>query len=95
MSGSLRHDEFQDMICAEIEVRRGRGLKAAFAEAARFFGLSERRVRAAWHREIRMVSVDEWQAVRARRVAALRARQDQIAHEITLLAHELDAGGGL
>ncbi|WP_244959633.1 hypothetical protein [Gluconacetobacter azotocaptans] len=94
MSGSTIHEQFQDMICDEVQSRRGQGLKTAFIEVARFFGLTERRVRAAWHHEIRTVSADEWQAVRDRRVAALRARQAQIAHEIDLLAARLDEGVG-
>jgi hypothetical protein len=90
MSGSTLNDEFQNLICDEVQSRRGRGLKAAFNEVARLFGLTERRVRAAWHHEIRTVTADEWQVVRACRVAALRARQAQIAHEIDVLGRELD-----
>ncbi len=89
VSGSVYQDEFCGAIRAEVEARRGRGLKIAFAEAARFFGLTERRVRAAWHGEVRTVSADELLAVRARRVAALRARHAEIAREIAGLALEL------
>ncbi|GBQ23080.1 hypothetical protein AA12717_1384 [Gluconacetobacter sacchari DSM 12717] len=89
VSGSVYQEEFCGAIRAEVEARRGRGLKGAFAEAARFFGLTERRVRAAWHGEIRSVSAQELLAVRAHRVAALRGRHEEIAREIAGLALEL------
>jgi len=84
MSETMR-DQFQDMVCAEVRERRGMGLKAAFLEVARFFGLSERRVRACWNGEIRAVLAHEWEAVRGRRIEAVRRRQAALAHQLMLL----------
>lgn len=94
MSGSTLNDDFRRLITDEVRSRRGDGLKRAFGEVARYFGLTERRVRAAWHGEIRNVSADEWQMVRARRLAALRARQAEIRHELDTLSIDLDQIGG-
>lgn len=94
MSGSTLSDQFQDTIAAEIENRRARGLKAAFGEVARLFGLTERRVRACWHHEIRRVSLDEWEAVRHRRRELLQQRHAELAQEIAQLTATLQADGG-
>lgn len=94
MSGSTLNDDFQRLITDEVRSRRGDGLKRAFGEVARYFGLTERRVRAAWHGEIRNVSADEWQVVRTRRLAALRARQVEIRQELDALHFDLDHDGG-
>ena len=91
MSGSTLSDQFQNAISAEIEARRARGLKAAFSEVARLFGLTERRVRACWHHEIRRVSADEFEAVRTRRRALLVQRPVQLASETADLAPHLKA----
>jgi len=77
--------QFQDIVCDEVQIRRGMGLKAAFVEVARAFGLTERRVRAAWHHEIRTVTADEWEAVKRGRIETLRKRQEQLAHQIATL----------
>ncbi|WP_227004172.1 hypothetical protein [Kozakia baliensis] len=82
--------QFQDMVCEEVRSRRGIGLKGAFVEVARAFGLTERRVRACWHHEVRSVTADEWDVVRRRRIDALKKRQAQIAHQIALLNIEDD-----
>lgn len=93
MSGSTLSDQFQNAISAEVEARRARGLKAAFSEVARLFGLTERRVRACWHHEIRRVSADEFEAVRTRRRALLVQRHEQLEREMAVLAATLDAEG--
>ncbi|QHC36444.1 hypothetical protein [Komagataeibacter xylinus] len=93
MSGSTMTEQFQNTVCGEIESRRGHGLKAAFVEVARLFGLTERRVRACWHHEIRRVSVDEWEVVRARHRQLLQQRHDRLAHELELIAAAMDDGG--
>lgn len=87
--------QFRNMVCEEVGFRRGVGLKAAFVEVARAFGLTERRVRACWHNEVRTVTADEWDVVRDRRVAALKRRQAQIAHQIALLDLEDDRMAGI
>ncbi|MBV1835633.1 hypothetical protein [Acetobacter estunensis] len=95
MSGSTLTDQFQDMVREEVAERRASGLKGAFREVARIFGLTERRVRAAWNRELRSVRAEEWEAVRTRRLASLRARQEHIAAELAALEEEFathDAG---
>ena len=93
MSGSTLSDQFQNAISAEIEARRARGLKAAVSEVARLFCLTERRVRACWHHEIRRVSADEFETVRARRRALLMQRHEQLEREMADLAATLDAEG--
>lgn len=92
VSGSTMTDQFQNTICTEIETRRGHGLKAAFVEVARLFGLTERRVRACWHHEIRRVSADEWEMVRARHRQLLQKRHDQLAHELEIIAAAMNDG---
>ena len=95
MSGSTMTDQFQNTICTEVETRRAHGLKAAFVEVARLFGLTERRVRACWHHEIRRVSVDEWETVRARHRHLLQQRHDQLAHEMELIMAAMQDDGGM
>ncbi|MCE2576044.1 hypothetical protein [Komagataeibacter sp. FNDCR2] len=92
MSGSTMTEQFQNTICTEVETRRGHGLKAAFVEVATLFGLSVRRVRACWHHEIRRVSVDEWEEVRARHRQLLQQRHDRLAHELEMIAAAMDDG---
>ncbi|NHN83645.1 hypothetical protein GOB93_03195 [Acetobacter musti] len=94
MSGSTASDQFREMIREEVSARRASGLKRAFSEVARFFGLTERRVRAAWHGELRHVSADEFSQVRDRRLASLRARQAQIAADIAQLGEDLGRRAG-
>lgn len=88
MSGSASSEQFRQMICDEIADCRASGLKRAFVEVARHFGLTERRVRAAWHGELRNVRVDEFSQVAERRMEKLRQRQAQIAHEIAILGQQ-------
>lgn len=90
MSDALT-EQFQSMVNEEVQDRRGLGLKAAFREVARLYGLTERRVRACWHREIRSVSAGEWEAVRCRRTEALQARLDRLQQQLERL-HDTDRG---
>ncbi|BAK83949.1 hypothetical protein [Komagataeibacter medellinensis] len=95
MSGSTLSEQFQTAVCAEVESRRAHGLKAAFGQVARLFGLTERRVRACWHHEIRRVSADEWELVRARHRQLLQQRHDQLAHEMELIMAAIQDDGGV
>jgi len=82
--------QFRDMVCDEVRFRRGIGLKAAFAEVARLFSLTERRVRACWHDELRTVTADEWDLVRKRRIDTLKRRHAHLTRQIALLNLEDD-----
>ncbi|GAN90987.1 hypothetical protein Gbfr_022_031 [Gluconobacter frateurii M-2] len=90
MSDALT-DQFQTLVCDEVEDRRGRGLKAAFREVARLYGLTERRVRACWHGEVRFVGAAEWESVRRGRITALQERQARLQHQLERL-HDTDRG---
>ncbi|KXV65626.1 hypothetical protein [Gluconobacter oxydans] len=84
MSDALT-ERFQDMVNEEVRDRRGLGLKGAFREVARLFGLTERRVRACWHHEIRSVTAGEWEAVRQARIQTLKARQLRLQQQLDRL----------
>lgn len=88
MSGSTLTDQFQEMVRQEVGSRRATGLKGAFREVARLYNLTERRVRAAWHGELRSVRAEEWENVRTRRREALHLRQEQIRQELASLEEE-------
>jgi len=86
MSESAMNEQFQEWVRAEVMARRGRGLKAAFREVARLFMMTDRRVRACWHGELRTVTAFEWETVKARRIAALREDHARLEREIAALA---------
>ncbi|GLQ61572.1 hypothetical protein [Gluconobacter cerinus] len=90
MSDALT-DQFQTLVRDEIEDRRGRGLKAAFREVARVYGITERRVRACWHGEVRFVGAAEWESVRRGRIEALQVRQSHLQQQLERL-HDTDRG---
>jgi len=83
MSDSVQ--QFQGMITDAVRDRRAGGLKAAFREVARLYQLSDRRVRAAWHGEIRDVSASEWHEVRRIHIELMRLRQARLEHELAML----------
>lgn len=85
-------EEFSDLVSQTVESRRkGRGIKVAICEAARFLGLTERRVRACLYREIRSVTAAEWLSVRARFAAHLEAEARRLDAEADLMRVRLDA----
>lgn len=94
MSASTITSQFQEMVRQEVGARRAIGLKGAFREVARLYSLTERRVRAAWHGELRSVRAEEWESVRVRRLEMLRVRQEQLRQELASLEEEFAASKG-
>ncbi len=90
MSPEILCAAFQDDVKAAVEERRPiNGLQRAFGEVARLFGLSERRVRACWHGEVRSVSAAEWHAVRLRHQAVLAEREERLARDLATVQQRI------
>jgi len=85
--------EFSEIVEQTVDAcaRRCRSIKAATFEAARILGLTERRVRAIRHREIRSVTASEWLGVRARFAVYLEAEARRQAAEVVLLQARVEA----
>ncbi|MBX6382107.1 MAG: hypothetical protein IRZ07_03900 [Microbispora sp.] len=80
-------DEATEIVVAAVERHRRKGLAAAYYEAARELGITERRVRQYWHREVSPTAVAAWEieAFRAARQAALRREMAEAEHRLAML----------
>jgi len=80
-------DEATEIVVATVERHRRKGLAAAYHEAARELGISERRVRQYWHREVSPTAVAAWEieAFRAARRAARRREMAEAEHRLAVL----------
>lgn len=85
--------ECRSIVCEAIEGRRSEGLSRAQAEVARMFELSDRRTRAYWNNEVRMVPAHEADLIRDRRRAVLRRRQDRLNQELAAVQQLLETLG--
>jgi len=74
---------FQDEVRAAVAERRQEvGLRRAFAEIARWYGLTERRVRACWNGEVRTVTAAEWLKVQQRLEDTLLRQEEAAARHL-------------
>jgi hypothetical protein len=85
--------EFRAPICEVVRTRKATGTKAAISFAARFFGLSERRIRAAWHNEVRSVPAHELDQVRIAHRRHVMERRAALLAEIVQLERTLQELG--
>ena len=67
-----------------------------FIRLARHLGWNERRVRAIWHGEARIITADEWRQLTEEIAALKRSAQQrqEVLHELTLLARTPSAPSG-
>ena len=73
-------DEMQQIVRAAAQpYEPGEGIKTAINRAARRLGLNNRRARAYWYGEVRLVPADEADRLRAARVDVARDRARELA----------------
>ena len=69
-----------------VDARRSAGRARAIYEVARFFGLPERRVKAAVYGEVKRVLADELAQVQTRLIAHLEAEERRLEAQRALVA---------
>lgn len=70
--------------------------KSWFTRLARFLGWNERRVRAIWHEEARIITADEWRTLQALKESAAtrRERLNELAYQAASLRTNTGSVGG-
>lgn len=87
-------DEFSGPIRRMVQAERSHvGFKAAVAQVARWCGLSERRVRAVEHGEVRAVLLHEMRSVEAGYAKWCREHSRRLSAELAEIEAELNERG--
>jgi hypothetical protein len=91
MSDAALITEMRGHVSAFVEPLRPRGMKRAWHEASRVFGITARRVRAILNGEVRRLDAGELLRARALQQRLLRDREARLDHELQLVRDRIAA----